>query len=207
MKNNNQNYIMVNGIKYEISTEKAEELLKDFAFKGNKELGKVKVGDTFKIGEYEFIALEHTENGQTVAILKDLLVDNKEFGNNNNYNGSNVDKICNEFAQKLETLIGTENLCIHTVDLTSANGMTCYGKIERKVSLLTLENLRKYGNILCNYPLDEWWWLSTSVGTKKWGNETWVACVSPIGLVNFNYYCNYNGVRPFCVFSSNIFVS
>ena len=174
---------MVNGIKYEITEDKAQELLKDFAFKGNKELAKVKVGDTFKVSEYEFIALEHLENGQTVAILKDLLFDSKEFGSNNNYNGSDVDETCNEFAQKLGTLIGAENLCMHTVDLTSANGMTCYGKIERKVSLLTLENLRKYGNVLCNYKLDKWWWLSTAMGTEKWGNNTWCACVSPDGNV------------------------
>ena len=201
-----KNYIMVNGIKYEITEDKAQELLKDFDFKGNKELGKVKVGDTFKVGEYEFIVLEHLHNGQTVAIMKDLLID-EEFGNNNNYNGSNVDKICNEFAQKLETLIGAENLITHTVDLTSANGMTCYGKVERKVSLLTLENLRKYGNVLRKHPLEKWWWLSTAMGTEKWGTKDWCACVSPYGNVSNVNYNDCDGVRPFCIFSTNIFVS
>ena len=201
------NYIIVNGIKYEITEEKAQELLKGFAFKDNKELGKVKVGDTFKVGAYEFIVLEHLHNGQTVAIMKDLLIDDEKFGDNNNYNGSNVDNICNEFAQKLETLIGAENLIEHTVDLTSANGMTCYGKVERKVSLLTLENLRKYGNVLCKHRLEKWWWLSTAMGTEKWGTKTWCACVSPYGDVYFSLCGSGNGVRPFCIFSTNIFVS
>lgn len=200
------NILTVNGKEYTLTEEQAKAILKDFNLDKSK-LADIAVAKTCNIGNYEFIVLEHLENGETVLILKDLLADDENFGSNNNYNGSNVDKICNEFAQKLEALIGAENLCMHTVDLTSANGMTCYGKIERKVSLLTLENLSKYGNILCDYKLNNWCWLSTAMGTEKWGNKNWVACVSPSGVID-NVNCDDNvGVRPFCIVKSNIFVS
>lgn len=199
------NILTVNGKEYTLTEEQAKAILKDFNLDKSK-LADIAVAKTCNIGDYEFIVLEHLENGETVLILKDFLADH-EFGSNNNYNGSNVDKICNEFAQKLEALIGAENLCMHTVDLTSANGMTCYGKIERKVSLLTLENLRKYGNILCDYKLDGWCWLSTAMGTEKWGNDIWVACVSPSGNIGGINYVSIIGVRPFCIIKSNIFVS
>ncbi len=199
-------YLMHNNKKYEISEETAKELARIFSTNGETTLADVEVGKTFKIEDYEFIVLEHMD-GKTAVILKDLLVDSEVFGTNNNYNGSNVDDICNEFADTLADCIGDENIYEFEVDLTAANGMKCYGSIMRKAALLTLSQLQKYAYILAENPVNKWWWLATANGTSKWGSTNYDFCVSPSGYVGINYFSINRGVRPFCIFNSSISVS
>ena len=147
-----------------------------------------------------------TENTATV-ILKDLLHESESFGENNNYNDSNVDKLCVEFGEKIETLVGKENLVEHTVDLTADDGLKCYGSIKRKISLLTAQMYRKYVYTLDKHPIKSWWWLATAYSTKKHDDASWVKCVSPSGYVSNDDYDDNFGVRPYCILKSNIFVS
>ena len=171
-----------------------------------KKLNEIKVAETCKIGEWEFIVCEHTREG-TVLLMKDFLYDNKTFGSNNNYNGSNVDALCEEFAEALAKVVGTENIVLHTVDLTADDGLRDYGSIERRVSLFTANQYRKYVDILDKHKLDAWWWLATACSTPRHEDSTWVKCVSPRGDIDFNCYNFLYGVRPFCILKSNIFVS
>ena len=169
-------------------------------------LKEIKVSETVKIGEWEFIVCEHTKKG-TVLVMKNHLC-SSEFGANNNYKGSNVDRICNEFAEKLAAVVGDENIITHNVDLTADDGLKDYGKIRRKVSLLTANQNRKYVEILDKYRQDRWEWTCTAYSTPRHNEEEWVKVVSPSGIIgnnNCNYY--YFGVRPFCIVDSNIFVS
>lgn len=202
-----KNYIMYNGNQYEISEETAKELIKASANNGTRKLEDVTVGDTFKIADMEFVVLEHLE-GKTAVILKNALHESVKFGSNNNYDGSNVDKLCGKFAEKLSVIIGEKNLLEHEVDLTSANGMKCYGVVTRKCSLLTLDRVRHYVDILCENRTEKWEWLATASGTNKWGSDEFVICVSPLGGVG-DYYGGWGDLaaRPFCILDSNISVS
>lgn len=203
-----KNYISINGMQIELTEDQVKQIVDAY---GNGrtnqiQLSEVPVGETFRIGEHEFIVLEQAE-GQAAAILKGLL-DETTFGSNNNYDGSNVDKACCNFAEKLSALVGEENLLTHTVDLTSDDGLKDYGTIQRRVSSITAEMYRRFVDILDKYKPDEWWWLATPFSTEKHENSNWVKCVSPSGYV-FNdlyYNCDY-GVRPFCILKSTIFVS
>ena len=200
-----KDYLMYNNTKYEISEETAEELARIF---GNKEttLSDVEVGKTFKIGDMEFIVLEHLD-GSTVVIAKDLFCEDIKYGTNNNYDGSAADYLCNDIAQKIADIIGEDNIVGHELDLTANNGMKCYGSITRKVALPTAEQVRKYAYILAEYKIDDWWWLATASGTPKWGTTDYVLCVSRaglLGIINFSFLC---GVRPFCILKSSISVS
>ena len=169
-------------------------------------LADVPVGETFKIGDHEFIVLEHSGD-TTAVILKGLLAD-QVFGKSNNYNGSDVDATCNKFADELERAIGKDNLCLHIVDLTSDDGLKDYGSVERKASLLTCETYRRSVSILDKHKVDAWWWLATAYSTPAHGFEKAVKCVSPSGRIHFGYYINdYYCVRPFCILKSHIFVS
>lgn len=188
------NILTVNGKEYTLTEEQAKAILKDFNLDKSK-LAEIDVAKTCHIGDYEFIVLEHLENGETVLILKDIL-ENSAFGTNNNYDGSKADKICIEFGEKLASIVGEENLCEYTLDLTSGNGMKCYGEIKRKCSLLNLDLFRKYGEILVNYGVD-YQWLATACETEKWGTSNYAFCVAPSGNINNNNYNNNNGVRPF----------
>ena len=169
-------------------------------------LSDIPAGDTFKIGTYEFVVLEHSKE-TTAVILKNLLHKEKRFGDNNNYNDSNIDAICCTFGRTIENIVGTGNLIKHTVDLTSDDGLKDYGKIQRYMSLFTAELYRRYVEILDKYKIDAWWWLATAYSTPKHDNSYWVKCVSPSGDICGNDYGSDSGFRPFCILNSNIFVS
>ena len=200
-----ENCLMINGKQISLTEEQVKEIKQSFGI-GDAPLSDYKPAETFKIGEYEFFVLE--QFGDTTAVLfKGLLHESEEFGDNNNYDGSDVDKLCNEFGKAIEKLVGADNLVEHTVDLTADDGLKCYGSIKRKMSLLTAEQYRKYVYVIDEHKLDKWWWLATAYSTAKRDDTTWIKCVSPSGGINYDYYYNYSGVRPFCILKSNIFVS
>ena len=200
-----KNYIKLGNQTIRLTEEQVAKIRNAFNV-GNTKLSDIGIGDTFKVGDYEFVVLEHSKE-TTAVILKKLLFDGKEFGKNNNYANSYVDDLCNDFAEKIKGIIGAGNLVEHTVDLTSDDGLKDYGKVRRYASLLTANLYRRYVEILDKNKIDKWWWLATAYSTPTHGNTSWIKCVSPSGDFNFPN-CNYDyGVRPFCIFDSNIFVS
>lgn len=200
-----KNYINLNGTKIKLTQEQVAEMQKSFGIKQTK-LSSIPVGETFKIGGYEFVVLE--QSGDTVAvILKTLLFERKPFGVSNNYKDSNADKLCVTFGKEIEDIVGSKNLIQHTVDLTADDGLKDYGMIQRKMSLLTANFYRRYVKILDKHKISFWWWLCTAYSTPTHTENSWIKCVSPFGSVNSNYYGSEYGVRPFCILNSNIFVS
>lgn len=200
-----ENYISINGQKVELTQEQVEKLRACLGAPAMK-LAEAEAGDVVKVGSHEFIVLEHREEG-TALIRKELLRESEEFGgSNNNYAGSNVEKICNAFADELAGTVGAENVLLHDVDLTSDDGLKDYGVVKRRVSLLTADMYRRFVEILDEHKLDAWWWLATPYSTARHEDATWVKCVSPAGFIIYNYY-GHIGVRPFCILNSNIFVS
>ena len=200
-----ENYLMLNGKQINLTEEQVRNIKQSFG-DGNVQLSSLKPGETFKIGEHEFFVLE--QSGDTTAIiLKGLLHKEEKFGSNNNYDGSDVDKLCIDFGQEIEQLVGAENIVEHIIDLTADDGLKCYGSVSRKMSLLTANQYRKYVYIIDEHKLDDWWWLATAFSTAKHNDESWVKCVSPDGIIDDNNDNFINGVRPFCILKSNIFVS
>lgn len=115
--------------------------------------------------------------------------------------------MCIDFGCEIANIIGKDNLIEHTVDLTADDGLKCYGKIKRRMSLITANLYRRYVEIIDKYKLNYCWWTVTAYSTPKHNHTSWVKCVSPYGSVGDNG-CNGNfGVRPFCILNSNIFVS
>ena len=201
------NYIEIEGVKIELTAKQVKKLKEELKIYNVKRLSEIAVGDTFTLGDYEFIVLE--QSGDTTAvILKELFKNGEKFSESDNkYYGSNVDNICNEFAMEMKEIVGKENLVEHTVDLTADDGLKCYGSIKRKMSLLTAEQYRKYVDILDKHKINKWWWLTTAHSTNKHDNSSWVKCVSPVGIICDGCCDGDRGVRPFCILKSNIFVS
>ena len=153
------------------------------------------------------VVLEHMDDGTTALIRKTLLHEYMEFGENNNYGGSNVDKACCAFADELAGIVGEDNIVTHTVDLTSDDGLKDYGEVKRRASALTADRYRRYVEILDGFPVSLWWWLATAYSTKKHDDDRWVKCVAPSGIVRYGGFSYGRGVRPFCILKSDIFVS
>lgn len=204
-----QNYISVAGKQVELSQEQADKILEGLGVKIHRRtLAECKPGEIVNVGGFEMVVLEQ-KDGETSLILKDFWVKESRFGEGNNrYDGSIVDSHCADFEKKLSETIGLDNIIPHEVDLTSNDGLKCYGSVDRRVSLLTAARYRKYVDVLDTVKPENWWWLATPWSTKRHDNEAWVLCVAPSGLIDGDYFGNIDiGVRPFCILKSSIVVS
>lgn len=186
------------------------QIVIDLASNGNKvKLSTLKHGNIFKSNDVEYIVLEHFDNDTTGIIRKELLEErNMKFdSNNNNWGTSYIRKFLNgDYLETLNSSFGKDNIVEHTVDLLSLDGLDDYKTSTDKVSLLTIDQYRKYRKILGENK-NNWWWLSTPDSTPSGCGSGNVRCVSSDGGVGCGW-CNYvEGVRPFCILKSSIFVS
>lgn len=192
--------------------ELARELVKKLeeAEKTNKvQLSELQPGETFKIGEHDFIVLEQNGcSGTTNVISKSFMAKGIVFDSNTrDYNKSNLKRAIEENIQPvIESEIGAGNIIKQAVSLTSVDMQDEFKPCYCKVRPITFNEARKYNNLLFNKGLDDWWWTCTPWSTADRCWERTVAVVSPSGRVS--YFCDYDyGVRPFCILKSNIFVS
>ena len=168
----------------------------------SKQLG---IGDTFELADLTWKILDITDKGY--MCLANRLDSAMRFdANSNDWRKSSLREYLNgSFFTRLSEVVGEDNIIPLDRDLLSLDGQTEYGVCEDKVSLLTVDEYRKYRSLIPND--DSWWWLITPWSTPCNGYETLVTDVSSSG----NFYGGRNdfagGVRPVCIFSSAIFES
>ena len=172
------------------------------------ELSTLNPGETFKIGEYDFIVLEQ-KDGETKVISKGFMAENIQFDRDTrDYNKSSIKKLIERDIQPIiEKEVGKDNVIRHTVSLTSVDMQNEFRTCDCKVRPITFDEARQFNDLLVNEDLDDWWWTLTPWSTEKRGWSSSIAVVSSSGII-FRYVClNFSGVRPFCILKSNIFVS
>ena len=176
-----------------VLTEVVTKLLKDFA-----------PGSTVKIGNREYIVLEHSKD--TTAIITKEFAKKMAFGDSGDYTQSDVRKYCNgEFYDELAAAVGENNIITHTVKLMADDGTGKDVSCKDKVSILTADLYRRYREYLPAY--GSWWWLATRVTAtvKDWLRG--VCCVRSGGALGWDGCDFCGGVRPFCILNSSISVS
>ena len=163
------------------------------------------IGDTFELADTTWKILDITSAGY--ICLADSIEDMKFDSDSNNWGSSDLRSYLNgEFFEKIAAEIGSENIIPFERNLLSLDGQTEYGKCEDKVSLLTVDEYRKYRSLIPNTK-DYWWWLASPWSTPCNDYKRTVAVVSSAGFIN-DVNCNSDsGVRPVCIFSSSIFES
>lgn len=168
----------------------------------------IPVGGKFDTGIGRFIVLEQKEDC-TAVITEDLYRKDVEFdGDCADYKKSSLRELCEgEILNEFYDEFGEENICTNEPGLVTVDGQEVFEKLLTKVRPLTFDEAREYNDLLVNKDIPDWYWTCTAWSTKERGWEYSVAVVSPSG--NFgNCSCNCsNGVRPFCILKSNIFVS
>lgn len=174
--------------------------------KVRKHFSDLKVGDTFELAGLTWKILDITAEGY--MCLADKLTDKMTFDEkSNDWVKSQLREYLNtEFIEKIADEIGEENIVSFKRDLLSLDGQTEYGECEDKVSLLTIDEYRKYRSLIPNTD-DYWWWLISPWSTACNDWSTSVTVLSSSGIVNRNICDNYLGVRPVCIFSPSIFES
>ena len=173
--------------------------------KARKRFTGLKVGETFELVGLNWKILDITDEGY--MCLADVLTDKMVFDeDSNDWLRSQLREYLNtEFVEKIADEIGEENIVSFKRDLLSLDGQAEYGECEDKVSLLTVDEYRKYRSLIPN--TGDCWWLITPWSTPCNDYKTPVAVVSPSGDFN-GRICYYDfGVRPVCIFSSLIFES
>lgn len=207
---NNVNVINNAGKDINVTVNKNDdkiEIVIDLTNKDFKLPNNLKAGDVFKDNDGEEYILLHFLPNRDAAVLKKGSLKSMKFGSDNNYNGCNIDKyLCEEYLSELERKFGKNNIVEHEVDLLSLDGEDDYGKITRKVSILTLDEYRHNKKAIKNY-INEWLWLCTPDSTPNGCSFGGVRCVNSRGYVYYVWYDDCGAVRPRFVLSSSIFES
>ena len=163
------------------------------------------IGDTFELADTTWKILDIT--GAGYICLADSIEERQFDSDSSNWENSGLRDYLNEgFLEKIAAEIGLENIIPFERNLLSLDGQTEYGKCEDKVSLLTVDEYRKYRNLIPNTK-DYWWWLVSPWSTPCNDYKRAVSVVSSAGYIYYGFCDNYSGVRPVCIFSSSIFES
>jgi hypothetical protein len=167
----------------------------------------VKDGDVFEVAGVEFIKFPD-QNGMTPVVAKDVLF-TSVFGDSNHFAESKIlDRLNKELLPKIEEAVGAENLCEFETDLTTLCGLKVHGCMRSRIALPTFDFYRKNIEIFDKHPVKRWWWTATPDSAKPHDDPDWVVCVAPSGGIDGDDCVDdYNGVRPFLNFVSDIFGS
>ena len=184
--------------------DELSRLSKEFTEFKKKHIGKPEIGKAIELAGMEWLILDKTEKGY-FAILNGF--DGKERTFDSDSNNWILSKLRNElntrFLKKITDEFGEDAVIEFDRDLLSLDGQTEYGHCEDKISLLTVDEYRKYRKLLPNMP--KWWWLITPWSTPANGYSATLTVVSPSGFIDYGNFSSVYGVRPVCIFSSSIF--
>ena len=146
-------------------------------------------------------------DGNLTYYFMDGLYGNSEFGNNNNYANSKVRKMLvnSELAEELKKKFG-DNLMPISLDLLSLDGLDDYGKVEGDIlAIPTIDLYRKFRKKISK--LNNSYWLVTPDSTPSGYGSDDVQYDCSNGNVCCGWYSCVDGVRPFFILKSDIFVS
>lgn len=148
------------------------------------------------------LVLEHRKDGTLMLHLDQMT---HAFGSSNNFAASSLRSHLNGPYLRSLTDGNPDEIITRTVDLTALNGSKEYGTCECKVAPLTLDELRKYHDIL---PLPERFeWSVTPWSTPKVNeDDTWVIYLDANGNVYGSYCTDTRGSRPAFLIPSSLTV-
>lgn len=146
------------------------------------------------------LVLEHRKDGTMLLHLDQMT---HAFGSSNNFAASSLRAHLNGPYLASLTDGNPDEIITRTVDLTALNGSKEYGSCECKVAPLTIDELRKYHDIL---PLPERFeWSVTPWSTPKVDeDDTWVLGLNTHGGVRHDLCGSTYGSRPAFLVPSNL---
>lgn len=146
------------------------------------------------------LVLEHRKDGTMLLHLDQMT---HAFGSSNNFAASSLRAHLNGPYLASLTDGNPDEIITRTVDLTALNGSKEYGSCECKVAPLTIDELRKYHDIL---PIPERFEWSVTPWSTPAVNEddTWVMGLLSNGGIGNGYCGSSYGSRPAFLIPSNL---
>lgn len=146
------------------------------------------------------LVLEHRKDGTMLLHLDQMT---HAFGSSNNFAASSLRSHLNGPYLASLTDGNPDEIITRTVDLTALNGSKEYGSCECKVAPLTIDELRKYHDIL---PLPERFEWSVTPWSTPAVNEddTWVMGLNSNGGIYYYGCVSSVGSRPAFLIPSNL---
>ena len=178
----------------------------------NIELARVRRGERFALDGVEFVKLDDM-NGEAFVLMADVIPETCPFERDedredaNNFDGSHIQGVIYRWAEQHKGIY--DAMEARTIDLTTMDGMTDYGRPVVNAHLLTIDEYRRYRPFipLASRPF----WLATgwTTNTSPFSNAKYAYYVSTSGASSsYNVY-GANGFcpRPAFYLKSDIFVS
>lgn len=146
------------------------------------------------------LVLEHRKDGTMLLHLDQMT---HAFGSSNNFAASSLRAHLNGPYLASLTDGNPDEIITRTVDLTALNGSKEYGSCECKVAPLTIDELRKYHDIL---PIPERFEWSVTPWSTPAVNEddTWVMGLNSDGVIYGGVCYDSRGSRPAFLIPSNL---
>lgn len=178
-----------------------------------------KPGDIIEFAGSKFVVLDildpssgvpeghgYTDNGPDLFILSLESQGESRFGDSNNYAESELRR---QTAAWLDDLLAhgvdPDLLRTRTLDLTTMDGHGKYGELTVKAAPLTIDEARKYADVIPN--CDDACWLATGWGGPGYFGATYALFVRANGHW-FDRNCSGSyGIRPALVISSLLLAS
>lgn len=166
----------------------------------SKSRKKATVGDIIEIAGLKWKILEINEHGYVcrAEFLKDFIPFDSDC---NDWKMSTLRNYLNtEFYNILAGIVGEKNIIPFERSIHSTDGQLEYGIRRDKVSILSVDEYRKYRNLIPND--GQAYWLLTPDNPRCKGDIRGVRVISGTGEVG-NAVCNYKygRVAPVCIFS------
>lgn len=166
-------------------------------------------GDIVKLGGIEFVVLDNNMAGssseeETLFILALESQGQSRFGkNSNNYANEKLrDAVCDWLDILADSGVDVDTIKPRILDLTTVDGYRGYGSIEVKAAPLTMDEARKYAEVIPN--CDEATWLSTGWGGPEHFGSTSALLVGADGSWSDGNCSGSCGVRPALVIPSSL---
>lgn len=167
-----------------------------------KMLSDFQVGATVKYHGEPCLILEHRKDGTLLMVLEQI---EHSFGSDNDFAKSDLRDHLNGAYMDTLTQGNRGDILPRTIDLTALNGSKQYGTCVCHIAPLTLDEIRKYHDIL---PKPESWeWSATPWSTICVDeDDTWVVGLGSSGGLYDNVCSSTNGSRPAFLLPSNYVV-
>lgn len=158
-------------------------------------------GDIITLADVKFAVLDIIDGNPFVVALTNQ--GSSRFGDSNNYANSTIRNVVENWLEDLD--IDTDLVMEREIDLTTLDGYKGYGKLKVKAAPLTMDEARKYAELIPDP--DDWSWLATGWGAPEHFGSQHALDVGSNGNWNSSHCSNSDGIRPALMLSSALLTS